>query len=95
MLTGVTTPATFRVWLHLEFMSDKQNKIVVILDDEEHATLKEIVAESRRTLGQELAFRAFQSIAERRRKEAAIRSRTAGPKRALRGHNRTKKGRAA
>ena len=55
-----------RVWLHLKFMSEpNQSKVVVLLTDDEHAELKRIAAESRRTLGQELAYRAFQAIASR------------------------------
>lgn len=64
-----------RVWLHLNFMSEpNQSKVVVLLTDEEHAELKRIAAESRRTLGQELAYRAFRAI-----------TLPTGPKRALRG----------
>lgn len=51
-----------------------QNKVVVLLTEEEHAELTRSAAESRRTLGRELAYRAFQAI-----------TLPAGPKRALRG----------
>lgn len=40
----------------------KQNKIVVLLSPAEHAELKRIAKSTRRTLGQELAFRAFEQV---------------------------------
>lgn len=45
-------------------------KIIVLLNEEEHATLKGIVKETRRTLGQEMAYRAFQAIRKPARKKA-------------------------
>lgn len=48
-------------------MKSSQSKVVVILTEEEHAKLKEITSESRRSLGQELAFRAFQAIRSTRK----------------------------
>lgn len=38
------------------------NKVIVLLTEEEHATLKDLANETRRTLGQELAFRAMSAI---------------------------------
>ncbi len=40
-----------------------KSKVTVLLSNKEHEALKNITAKTRRTLGQELAYRAFSAIA--------------------------------
>ena len=58
---GVVTPETKIKRMSTTTPPDKE-KVIVLLDKEEHATLKQIVKRTRRTLGQEMAFRAFQAL---------------------------------